>query len=92
MSTILIRDLAKSEDLDRKAMLAVRGGTAAGGNSWLAGLGPVANVNVGVNQNITQLQNIGVNVLNNVGAIGAGFIPPNLKISPEQFANATAVV
>lgn len=93
MSTIMIRDLAKSEELDRKAMSAVRGGVAApGGNSWLAGLGPVANVNVGVNQNITQLQNIGVNVLNNVGAIGAGFIPPDLKISPEQFANATAVV
>lgn len=93
MSKIMIHDLAKSEDLDGKAMSAVRGGAAApAGNSWLAGLGPVANVNVGVTQNITQLQNIGVNVLNNVGSIGAGFVPPDLKISPAQFANASAVV
>ncbi|WP_136415833.1 hypothetical protein [Herbaspirillum sp. ST 5-3] len=92
MSTIVIHDLAKSEDLDRQAMFAVRGGIATGGNSWLAGLGPVANVNVGVNQNITQLQNIGVNVLNNVGSIGAGFIPPDLKISPTQFATANAAI
>lgn len=93
MSNIMIHDLPQGAELDRKAMTAIRGGIAApGGNSWLAGLGPVANVNVGVNQNITQLQNIGINVLNNVGAIGAGFIPPDLKISPTQFASAAAVI
>ncbi|HJV50626.1 MAG TPA: hypothetical protein VJ652_04155 [Noviherbaspirillum sp.] len=90
MTTLMIRDLAKSEELDRKAMAAVRGGYA--GNSWLAGLGPVANVNVGVTQNITQLQNINVNALNNVGVIGAGFVAPHLDISPAQFANASAVL
>lgn len=90
MSTIMIRDLAKSEELDRKAMAAVRGGFA--GNSWLAGLGPIANVNVGVNQNITQLQNIDVNALNNVGVIGAGFGPLKLDVSPQQLASAGVII
>lgn len=83
MSTIAIHDLAKDVDLDRKALCAIRGG-----NSWLAGLGPVANVNVGINQNIVQWQNIEVNALNNVGVIGAGFGPLKLDVSPTQWANA----
>jgi hypothetical protein len=82
----MIRDLAKSQDLDRQAMTAVRGG-----NSWLAGLGPVANVNVGVNQNIAQLQNIEVNALNNIGVLGAGFGPLRLDINPSQFASPSVV-
>ncbi|HEY0846707.1 MAG TPA: hypothetical protein VGE12_15150 [Noviherbaspirillum sp.] len=83
MSHITIQDLSKDIELDRKAMSAIRGG-----NSWLRGLGPVANVNVGVNQNIVQLQNIEVNALNNVGVIGAGFGPLKLDVSPTQWANA----
>jgi hypothetical protein len=86
MSSLMIRDLAKSQDLDRQAMTAVRGG-----NSWLAGLGPVANVNVGVNQNIAQLQNIEVNALNNIGVLGAGFGPLRLDINPSQFASPSVV-
>jgi hypothetical protein len=85
MSHITIHDLDQTRELDRKSMSSVRGG-----NSWLAGLGPVANVNVGVNQNIVQLQNINVNALNNVGVIGAGFGPLKLDVSPTQFANANA--
>ena len=85
MSNITIRDLSRSDDLDSRAMAKVRGG-----NSWLAGLGPVANVNVGVNQNITQIQDIKVNALNNVGVIGAGFGPLALNINPSQWANAHA--
>jgi hypothetical protein len=85
MSNIMIRDLPLAAELDRKAMRSVRGG-----NSWLQGLGPIANVNVGVNQNITQLQNVEVNALNNVGVIGAGFVPPNLNVSPSQWANTGA--
>lgn len=88
MTTLMIRDLARSEELDRKAMTAVRGGA----NSWLAGLGPLANVNVGVNQNITQLQNVQVNALNNIGVIGAGFVAPNIDVSPTQWANASATL
>lgn len=86
MSSITIGDLSRDEDLDRRAMQSVRGG-----NSWLQGLGPIANVNVGVNQNITQLQNVEVNALNNVGVIGAGFGPFALNVSPSQWANTGAV-
>jgi hypothetical protein len=83
MSHLTVTDLAASRELDHHAMASVRGG-----NSWLAGLGPIANVNVGVNQNITQLQNVQVNALNNVGVIGAGFVAPNLTVSPSQWAAA----
>ena len=87
MSSIMIHDLPLSDELDRKAMSAVRGG-----NSWLSGLGPVANVNVGINQNIAQLQNIQVNALNNVGVIGAGFGPLKLDVSPSQWAYTDAAL
>lgn len=82
MSNLTIHDLPRSDELDRKAMTEVRGG-----NSWLSGLGPVANINIGVNQNIAQIQDIKVNALNNVGVIGAGFVPPDLNVSPSQWAN-----
>jgi hypothetical protein len=85
MSSITIRDLSHSEELDGHAMSKV-----AGGNSWLDGLGPIANVKVDVNQNIAQFQNVQVNALNNVGVIGAGFGPLHLNVSPTQGA-ATAV-
>lgn len=83
MSKLMIHDLPRSEELDRKAMSDVRGG-----NSWLKGLGPIANVNVGVNQNIAQFQNIEVNALNNIGVLGAGFGPLKLDVSPSQWAYA----
>lgn len=95
MSFITISDLEHSRQLDGKAMSSITGGSGASGaagNSWLAGLGPVANVNVGVNQNITQLQNVEVNALNNVGVIGAGFVPPNLTVSPSQWANGNVAL
>ncbi len=81
MSSIAIRDLAPSRELDAAARAEIRGG-----NSWLAGLGPVANVNVAIDQDIVQVQNIAVNALNNVGVIGAGFVLPSLAIAPSQFA------
>jgi hypothetical protein len=87
MANIAIHDLAHAGELDHKAMAAVRGG-----NSWLKGLGPVANVNVDIDQNIVQLQNIDVSVLNNVGTIGANFTAPHLNVSPAQWANAHAAV
>ena len=87
MSHIAIHDLARTEELDGKSMSAIRGG-----NSWLKGLGPIANVNVGVNQNITQFQNVEVNALNNVGVIGAGFGPIKFDVSPTQWAAAQAVL
>lgn len=78
--SIQINDLAKSSDLDQASMASVRGG-----NSWLAGLGPIANVNVGVSQNLAQLQNVEVNTLNNVGSIGPSFAVPRIDVSPSQF-------
>lgn len=81
MSTIVIRDLIQDLELDRQAMSAV-----CGGNSWLRGLGPIADVNVGVNQNIMQMQNVDVNALNNVGVIGSGVGPLSFNVSPTQWA------
>ena len=89
MTTLTISNLARDDSLDRDAMCAIRGG----GNSWLAGLGPLANVNVdvGVIQNVTQLQKVDVHALNNVGTIGAGFGPLRMDVSPMQLANVAAV-
>jgi len=51
MSSIMIRDIDGERTLGRSEMSAVSGGTGAPGltgNSWLNGLGPVANINVGI--------------------------------------------
>ena len=66
MSTITIHDLAHRNELDSRELSAVQGG--------YAGLGKDINVNVNVNQQLAQFQQIGVNVLNNNGVIGAGFV------------------
>jgi hypothetical protein len=63
MSSIQIEDLARNHALDKRAMSAVRGGGS---------FGPDVNVNVTLAQQIGQFQQIGVNVLNNNGVIGAG--------------------
>lgn len=83
MSKLVIHALPVSVELDREALATVRGG-----NSWLAGQGPIANVNVGVNQSIQQLQNVQVNALNNIGVIGPNFGGLKLDVSPSQWANA----
>ena len=82
MSSLLIRDLSRTRELDRRAMSAVAGGTGAPGLPSVAGLGGIANVNVSINQNLTQLQYVNVAALNNVGVIGAGFVPLHLDVSP----------
>lgn len=83
MSSIVIRDLARSTAMDSRAMSAVRGGS---------GFGPPINVNVEVSQQIGQFQQIGVNVLNNNGVIGAGFVGPDLKLAAAEWtANRAAV-
>ncbi|WP_194726694.1 hypothetical protein [Noviherbaspirillum malthae] len=85
--SIQISDIAGSTDLDQASMESVRGG-----NSWLAGLGPIANINVGVSQNLTQLQNVEVNTLNNVGSIGPNFAVPKIDVSPSQFGKLNVAV
>lgn len=52
----------------------------------------MTNVNVGINQNITQLQNVEVNALNNVGAIGPGFGPLRLDVNPAQWAKGNVAL
>ncbi len=81
MSSIVIRDLGCSRELDARAMSAVRGG-----------VGPSVDVNVNLDQKIGQFQDIQVNVLNNNAVIGAGFDSPALHVSPMQWAMNQAAV
>ncbi|WP_433706308.1 hypothetical protein [Paraburkholderia sacchari] len=85
MSSIVIRELAPGTELDRRAMIAVRGGA----NNPAYGYGPIANINVSptIQQNIQQIQVVNVAALNNIGYIGAGFGPLNLKVDPSQYAS-----
>lgn len=71
MPSILICDLQRSTKLDKHAMCAVRGGF---------GFIPNAQVNLNVNQQIFQVQQIGVSVLNNNGTIGDGFVGPHIDL------------
>ena len=81
MSSLVICDLARNTAMDNRAMSAVHGGSA---------LMPDVNVNVAVNQQIGQFQQIGVNVLNNNGVIGAGFVGPDLKLAAALWAENRA--
>jgi hypothetical protein len=83
MPSIAIRDLSRSIELDQHAMGTVRGGFA---------LTPDMKVNLNVNQQIFQVQEIGVNVLNNNGTIGAGFTGPNIDVDAMQKAQNKAVI
>ena len=83
MSSIAIQDLAHSAALDHHAMSSVRGGHAFGKD---------VNVNVNVNQQIGQFQQIGINVLNNNGVIGAGFRGPDIDVAAALWAENKAIV
>jgi hypothetical protein len=85
MSSIQIRDLAHASRLDSRTMVGVRGGSSAG----TAGM-PNVNVNITLKQQIAQFQDIGVNVLNNNGVIGAGFTGPSIELNPLQWAKNEA--
>ena len=81
MSSITVRDLSHSSELDRCAMGEVRGGFK---------FAPDAHVNLTVNQQIAQLQDIDVNVLDNNGTIGAGFEGPTVNVNALQKATNNA--
>jgi hypothetical protein len=81
MSSILIQDLAHKRALDSQAMSAVRGGSA---------FGPDVNVNVTLDQKFVQFQQIGVNVLNDNGVIGAGFAGPDVSLAAALWAENRA--
>jgi len=89
MSSIAIADLAHTSELDSHAMTAVRGGSGFGG---FGGFGKDVNVNVNVNQQIGQFQQIGINVLNNNGVIGAGFKGPDIDVAAALRAENNVVV
>ena len=81
MASLAIDDLAHASELDTQAMAAVRGGSGFG-----SGFGSDVNVNVNVNQQIGQFQQIGINVLNNNGVIGAGFKGPDIDVAAALWA------
>jgi hypothetical protein len=87
MSSIVIGDLARSRALDKHAMSAIRGGTARGGS-----FGPNVNVNLNLDQRIGQVQDIKLNVLNNNGVIGHGFVGPDVTLNPLQWATNNAAI
>jgi hypothetical protein len=58
----------------------------------VAGLGGIANVNVSLNQNLSPIQTVNVAALNNIGVIGAGFVPLKLNVSPSLWGANSANV
>jgi hypothetical protein len=80
----MIRDLSSTRELDRRAMSAVAGGTGSSvpGLPSAAGLGSIANVNVSINQNLSQVQYVNVAALNDIGVIGTNVGPLHLDVSP----------
>jgi len=87
MSSIVIQDLARTRELDQRSMSAVRGGSKGAGS-----FGPNVNVNLNLDQRIGQVQDIKVNVLNNNGVIGPGFVGPDVTLSPLQWAANNAAI
>jgi hypothetical protein len=83
MSSITLNDLPRTTDLDRHAMSAVRGGHAWGSD---------VHVNLNVKQSLVQVQDVDLNVLNNNGSIGAGFIGPNVNLAAAQTGFNSAVI
>ena len=83
MSSLAIQDLPHNAELDSHAMSLVHGGSAFGKD---------VNVNVDVNQQIGQFQQIGINVLNNNGVIGAGFKGPDIDVAAALWAQNNVVV
>ena len=91
MSSIAIQDQARSTELDRHSMSAVRGGSGSGyGGSYGGyGLGKDINVNVNVTQELAQFQQIGISVLNNNGSIGPGVVGPRIDLNAPMKAGNT---
>lgn len=83
MSSIQIRDLRNSTELDANAMATVRGGFA-----W----NPDVKVNLNVDQKIVQVQDIDLNVMNNNKVIGAGFAGPSVSLDASLEAGNSAVI
>jgi hypothetical protein len=90
MSSLIVRDLAASKDLDHKSLSAIRGGT-----DWLNKVGsggPLANVTINVNQSVQQLQEVNVAALNNNNVIGANLSGIKIAVDPKQWGGNWATV
>jgi len=88
MSSIIVRDLAASKELDRKSLCAIRGGADWFGK--IAASGPLVNVNI--NQSVQQLQQVNVAAFNNNKIVGVDLGNLALNVSPKQWGGNLAVV
>jgi hypothetical protein len=77
---LTVTDLPASAELDSQAMAAVSGGRSLGS------LGPFADIDVNINQEIGQFQKIDIKLLNDIGVLGADLGPLNFNVSPQQSA------
>ena len=75
-----IKDLPESQELDHQAMTEVTGGY------FVPGAFADVDINIGIDQDIVQVQNVQVSALNNIGVLGADLGALNLAINPSQYA------
>ncbi len=75
-----IKDLPESQELDGQAMTDVTGGY------FMPSTFADVDINIGIEQNIVQVQNVQVSALNNIGVLGADLGPLNFNVSPSQYA------
>ena len=88
MSSLIVRDLAASQDLDRKSLCAIRGGTDWFGK--IAAAGPLVNINI--NQSVQQLQQVNVAAFNDNKIVGVDLGKVALNIKPTQWGGNLAAV
>jgi hypothetical protein len=81
-----IHDLPESSELDQQAMLAIAGGSYP---SFYDLAAPNVNVNIGIDQDIVQYTEIGVNVLNN-SFVGVDLGHLNIGVAPKLSAYNSA--
>ena len=87
MSSIIVRDLAVSKELDHQSLCAIRGGTDWFGK--IAAAGPLVNINI--NQSVQQLQQVNVAAFNNNKIVGVDLGNLALNVKPTQWGGNLAV-
>jgi hypothetical protein len=80
MSTIMLRDLSHSQDLDRRTLSAIRGGFAKDGFAI------TVNPQININQSTSIAQNLNLNILNGADLRGLESFNLDLPISPTAVA------
>ena len=91
MKTLTIKDLARTEELGRSAMAAVRGGMKPGAPSYLFGslvYSPKSDASIHATQDLVQMQDV-----LNATANGSAFVDDiHVKNHTEQFGQNNIVV